>query len=256
MIKFIASDLDGTILQNKAQHIDTSTLEVIGRLVEKGMLFAPASGRQLESLKKLFAPFADSLCYISENGALVKYKDTIISKTPIERGLAMNIIDHVDSLENCELLISGEHFAYIRPKTEAFRHRMTKVVNYETIELTRFDEIDEDIIKIAVCNLSGISNSQEHIFAKWEDKAMVAVSGEIFLDITDKGANKGNAVKQIQKYFGLLPDECMAFGDNFNDIQMLESVTHSYAMQNAVDEIKTHAAYVTDSVEKVLREFL
>ena len=56
--------------------------------------------------------------------------------------------------------------------------------------------------------------------------------------------------------FGLLPDECMAFGDNFNDIQMLESVTHSYAMQNAVDEIKTHAAYVTDSVEKVLREFL
>lgn len=253
MIKFIASDLDGTILQNKAQHVEESTLEVIGRLVRNGMLFAPASGRQLESLKKLFAPFADSLVYISENGALVKYKDTIISKTPIERKLALEIINDTDSLENCELLVSGEHFAYIRPKTEAFRHRMTKIVNYETIELAGFEDIKEDIIKVAVCNLTGISNSKEHIFEKWADKATVAVSGEIFLDITSKGANKGAAVKKIQEYFGLSPDECMAFGDNFNDIQMLESVTDSYAMQNAVDEIKAHAAYVTDSVEKVLR---
>lgn len=252
MIKFIASDLDGTILQNKAQHVDESTLAVIGRLVGSGILFAPASGRQLESLKKLFAPYADSLVYISENGALVKYKDMIISKTPIERKLALDMIADVESLENCELLVSGEHFAYICPKTDAFRHRMTKVVNYETIELTSFEDIDEDIIKVAVCNLTGIDNSKDHIFAKWADKAKVAVSGEIFLDITDKAANKGAAVKKIQEYFGLEPDECMAFGDNFNDIEMLESVTHSYAMQNAVDEIKMHAANVTDSVERVL----
>lgn len=46
----------------------------------------------------------------------------------------------------------------------------------------------------------------------------------------------------------------MAFGDNYNDIEMLESVTHSYAMENAVDEIKRHAANVTPSVESVIRK--
>ena len=45
MIKFIASDLDGTILQNKAQHVDDTTMQVIRQLVDKDMLFAPASGR-------------------------------------------------------------------------------------------------------------------------------------------------------------------------------------------------------------------
>ena len=112
MIKFIASDLDGTILQNKAQHVDDTTMQVIRQLVDKDMLFAPASGRQRESLKKLFAPVADKLVYISENGALVSYKDTIINKMPIERSLAMDMIADIDSIENCEVLASGEHYAY------------------------------------------------------------------------------------------------------------------------------------------------
>ncbi len=254
MIKFIASDLDGTILQNKAQHVDESVLDVIGSLVKKGVLFAPASGRQIESLKKLFAPVADELVYISENGALVKYKNTVINKMPIERKLAMEMIADVDSVENCEVLVSGEHFAYIRPKSETFLHRMTKVVNYETKIVKRFEDIDEDIIKVAVCDLSGIVNSREHFFDGWADKASVAVSGDLFLDMTAQGVNKGVGIKKIQEFFGLKADECMAFGDNFNDVQMLESVGYSYAMQNAVDEIKAHAANVTDSVEKILRQ--
>lgn len=254
MIKFIASDLDGTILQNKAQFVDEKTMEIISKLVGKGMLFAPASGRQLESLKKLFAPVCQDLVYISENGALVKYKDTIINKMPIDRKLAMEIIKDVDEFPNCELLVSGQHFAYIKPKTEFFLNRMTKVVNYETIQVNDFEEIDEDIIKVAICDVSGIVHSQEHFLSKWSDRASVAVSGELFLDITAKGVNKGVAIEKIQSYFGISKDECMAFGDNFNDIEMLERVTHSYAMENSVDEIKKHANNVTDLVRNVLEE--
>lgn len=254
MIKFIASDLDGTILQNKAQHVDDTTMQVIRQLVDKDMLFAPASGRQRESLKKLFAPVADKLVYISENGALVSYKDTIINKMPIERSLAMDMIADIDSIENCEVLASGEHYAYIRPKSELFLNRMTKVVNYETRIVKSFDEIDEDIIKVSVCDISGIDNSQKHFHDMWGDKASVAVSGDLFLDLTANGVNKGVGIKKIQEYFGLSADECMAFGDNYNDIEMLESVTHSYAMENAVDEIKRHAANVTPSVESVIRK--
>jgi len=256
MIRFIASDMDGTILQNKAQHVPVTTIEAISRLVDRGMLFAPASGRQIESLKKLFEPIADRLVYISENGAFVKYKDTIINKMPIERKLALEIMEDIDSIENCEVLASGEHFAYIRPKSKEYLRRMTEVVNYEIRLIERFEDIDEDIIKVSVCDLSGIKNSVDHFHNTWDDKASVAVSGDLYLDFTAPGVNKGVGVKKIQEYFGITPQECMAFGDNYNDIEMLESVAHSYAMQNAVDEIKKHAVNVTPSVESILKLLL
>ena len=50
-------------------------------------------------------------------------------------------------------------------------------------------------------------------------------------------------MRQLQEYFGLSRDECMAFGDNYNDIDMLNSVTYSYVMETAADDIKKHGKY-------------
>ena len=89
MIKLVASDLDGTLLLNGAQSVEDSMFETIGKLLDRGILFAPASGRQMTSLKRLFAPVAEELVYISENGALVSYKGKTIAKTPMKRELAL-----------------------------------------------------------------------------------------------------------------------------------------------------------------------
>ena len=61
MVKLIASDLDGTILRKGAQSVEPSTIKAIEQLVNKGMYFAPASGRQIVSLKRLFEPVSESL---------------------------------------------------------------------------------------------------------------------------------------------------------------------------------------------------
>ena len=53
MVKLIASDLDGTILRKGAQSVEPSTIKAIEQLVNKGMYFAPASGRQIVSLKAI-----------------------------------------------------------------------------------------------------------------------------------------------------------------------------------------------------------
>ena len=67
MVKFVASDLDGTLLLNGAQSIDESAIQYINKLVDKGVIFAPASGRQITSLKRLFGAVSDKLAYIAEN---------------------------------------------------------------------------------------------------------------------------------------------------------------------------------------------
>lgn len=255
MIKFIASDLDGTLLLNGAQEVDRSFFDVIDKISYKKCIFAPASGRQMVSLQRLFAPVAGELLYIAENGALVKYKDETIAKTPIDRKLAMDIIEDVINMPNCEVLVSGEKTAYIKPKSDEYRYRMTKVINYHTTLVDDFSQIDEDILKVAVCDLSGIVNSKDHFMSKWRDLSAVTVSGDLYIDFMDKSVNKGMAVKQVQQYFGITKDECMAFGDNFNDIEMLDEVTYSYAMEKAVSEVKAHANYITANVEKILRQY-
>ena len=95
MVKFVASDLDGTLLLNGAQSIDESAIQYINKLVDKGVIFAPASGRQITSLKRLFGAVSDKLAYIAENGALVEYKGETIGKTAMDRKLALEIIEDV-----------------------------------------------------------------------------------------------------------------------------------------------------------------
>ena len=254
MVKFIACDLDGTLLLNGAQSVDESAIQYIDRLVESGVIFAPASGRQITSLKRLFEPISNKLAYIAENGALVEYRGETIGKTPMDRKLALEIIEDVIAQPNCEVLVSGEHTAYIKPKSEEYHYRMTKVVSYHTTLVDKFTDIDEDILKIAVCDMSGIKNSKDHFINKWSDRASVLVSGELYLDFMDSAVNKGRGIEQIQKYFGLKPEECMAFGDNYNDIAMLDKVYYSYVMEKAASDVKKHGRFITGWVEGTLRE--
>lgn len=172
----------------------------------------------------------------------------------MDRKLALEIIEDVYEQPDCEVLISGQHTAYIKPKTEEYHYRMTKVVNYKTTLIDKFTDVDEDILKIAVCDLSGIDNSKEHFFSKWNGKASITVSGDLYLDFMESSVTKGKAMHQLQQYFGLSEDECMAFGDNYNDIDMLKSVKYAYVMDTACEDIKKYAYDTTEWVEGTLRK--
>ena len=256
MIKLVASDLDGTILLNGAQHVDASMCEAIDLLSERGIIFAPASGRQCESLVRLFSEVKSSIMYISDNGALVRYKGETIVKSPMDYDLALDISRDIVSVPNCEVLISGERTAYIMPKSEEYLYRMTKIVQYKTEIIKSLDEIQEDILKVSVCDMSGIDNSKEYFAHKWSGMAAATVSGDLYMDFMDLNVSKGDALKKVQDRLKISPSECMAFGDNYNDIEMLRQAEHSYAMEGAADEIKSHAAHTADSVERVLRREL
>lgn len=75
MVKFVASDLDGTLLLNGAQSVDESAIQYINKLVDKGVIFAPASGRQITSLKRLFGAVSDKIMLIT---AIIPLASTIV----------------------------------------------------------------------------------------------------------------------------------------------------------------------------------
>lgn len=92
MIKLIASDIDGTLVKDGTLAIDREYMEVIGRLLDKGIIFVACSGRQYRSERKLFAPVADRLLYISDGGTVVRTpKEIFESGYSTGRNLERNV---------------------------------------------------------------------------------------------------------------------------------------------------------------------
>ncbi len=72
----------------------------------------------------------------------------------------------------------------------------------------------------------------------------IAVSGFDCIDIVNKGVSKGNAIEILQKKWNITPEETMTFGDNYNDIEMLQQAKYSFAMAHSEQGVKKCANYI------------
>ncbi len=254
-IKLIASDMDGTLLQNGSQNVTAKILEIIENLQEKGILFVAASGRQYANLYRLFEPVNKNMAFICENGALVMYQNKILSKTSMDKEIAFKIIEDIRNREGCEVQISGENTTYLIPKSESYINHYKNVLknNYKVIEDP--SDITEDIIKVSVYEEAGImENSGTYFINKWQDKVKCTVSGYGWLDFVSPAVNKGTALNDLLEKLSLSTEEVMAFGDNYNDLEMLSMAKYGYVMNNAVEDIKKRYSYYSTSVEETLMD--
>ena len=201
-------------------------------------MFAAASGRQYLNLRRLFTPVQDDIAYIAENGSLCIYNEETISKGIIEQDLAYRILDEVAKYPQYNCIISGERVCYSTSKNQEFYNHMVNVIqnNMKFIDDPK-TEIPEPILKIAVCDYSG-------------------TSGNLWVDFICPTANKGSALKDLIDHLHIAAKDCVVFGDQYNDVEMLQTAGTSYAMANAAPGIDKYATNVTDSVEKILQQII
>ena len=252
MRKLIASDLDGTLLQNGAQSLTKRAKELIGPLMDRGILFVAASGRQYPNLQRLFGSLAERMAFICENGAYVVYQEEELFSAALERELGLEIMREIAKTEECEILLSGKNTSYLQPKTEKYVHRMKHIVKNNVTIVEDISKVEEPFLKISVYRERGIGAVEKQFCEAFGDRAKATVSGASWLDFTAKSVNKGAALHIIQKRFGISPEETMVFGDNYNDIEMLQCAEESYVMAHAVPEVKAYAKKEAFCVEDVL----
>ena len=152
LIRLIASDIDGTLLLNGATEIPQEIFYQIDRLERKGILFCPASGRQYSSLRKLFAPVADRVPFLCENGAVVYGPGNpgpVLSKTAMGRSLAEELCRDILALPGVEVLISGANISYLCPKDPAEGELVHYFVGNNTTQIPAPEEVPEDIVKVS-----------------------------------------------------------------------------------------------------------
>ena len=257
MIKLVASDLDGTLLLKGAQKLPEEIFSLIRQLKEMGILFVAASGRQYANMKKMFLPVVDDMAFISENGGLAVYNEKVLYQDSYDLNLVRQIAECIYDKEGSEFTCSTKDYYYIRPKTEHFRDLMINVVGNVCHEIKSFDEITEPCMKLAVYERGGLQEDTLHYWReRFGDKCTVVTSGNAWIDFIPFDTNKAKGVEAYQKLLGIRPDECVTFGDEYNDIDMLKSVPYSFAMAHAKPGVKEVAGYETDRVETILRELI
>ncbi len=250
-IKLVACDIDGTLLQPGQTQIAPEVFEQIRRLQQKGILFCPASGRQHHSLQNLFAPVADSLYYLCENGSVIFAPNgSVLSKTVISRALAKRVIDKMLATPDCEALISGENVSYLITENASYIRHIKEEVGNLTRVVRSVGEIDEDIIKLAMYCPMGADMHLAAFQNAFGGELSVARGGKCWVDLTL--ADKGTGMRALCAAVGVSLQNVMAIGDNDNDLPMLSIVGQPVLMENAADALKKRFATRCQRVEDTL----
>lgn len=245
MIKLIASDMDGTLLNSKDE-INSEFYEVFNKLMERNIVFAAASGRQYFNLLKRFNNIKNNMMFIAENGTFVVYKGEEILVNKLDRVSAMKLIEVGRTIDNAYVIVCGKNSAYVE-KTES-KFIMETEKYYERYEVVKdLTKVNDDILKVTICDFSGSENNSNMYYEEYRQAFQVTVSGEIWLDITAKGVNKGVTIKKLQEILNIKYEETMVFGDYLNDLEMMESGYYSYAMENAHNDLKKVSRFITQS---------
>ena len=255
MIKLIASDLDGTLLERGEQELDNEIFEVIRQLRKKNIYFVVASGRQYPNLRRLFSSVSNRISFICENGGLIMHNEEIFAKHSIDKEIGIQFAKEILETEHCELLISGQFTFYLKPKKQEYINFLKHTIKANLCEVDSIEDITEDFIKISVYDARGVEHySCTHFKQKWQGKLYLAYSGHEWLDFTALQVNKGDALRNLCGKLGISREEVMVFGDNINDREMIQWAYHSYAMDEGREEIKKYAKYTTDSVLDIIKE--
>lgn len=257
MIKLVASDLDGTLLLNGAQQLPQEIFSIIKKLKKLGILFVAASGRQYANMKLLFEPVWREMAFICENGAIAVQDDTLLYSDVFDPKLVQEIVRTVYNRDGAEFSCSTKDYYYIRPKTESYVKLMTETVKTNCKIINDFSEITEPCIKLAVYESSGMTEEAIRFWReRFSDKCTVVTSGNAWLDFIPFGTNKAKGIRKFQEILDIRPEECLTFGDEYNDIEMLKSVPYGVAMQHAKEGVRAAANYQTARVEDILEKLI
>ena len=287
MIKLIASDMDGTLL-NSNHKIPQNNIELIKFAQKNGIEFVVATGRAYYEALPALNDENIKCDVISFNGGIIYDKNgNIINITPMKLKDLYYTIEILKSLDISYQLytkntiytksIETDITAYIdlirangeEPNEQHLRQEaknrlaLGHITEVDNIELY-LNQQDNPAIKVI-----GISNDLEKLKHATEllsgnDNISVTSSGANNVEIMDKKATKGEALKIVADIHDINLKNAIAIGDNLNDQAMLDIVEYSIAMKNGNKELQKNAKFITektnseggvaDSVMKLLKE--
>ncbi|MFE6886971.1 Cof-type HAD-IIB family hydrolase [Streptomyces sp. NPDC057694] len=270
-IRLVVTDMDGTLLDADGR-VPDEVWPLLAELNRRGIVFCPASGRQYATLAAEFAAVDDGgMVYVAENGTYVVRGGTEISSDVLDRAVVSQIVKSIRQLVDeatdaggagvdLGVVVCGKQSAYVERSDEAFMTEVRKYYrNHRVVD--DITAVDDDVIKVAVFDFGQAERTVAPALAALTDTHKVVVSGEHWVDVMNLTANKGVAVRGLQRELGVTPAQTMVFGDYLNDLEMLDAADWSYAMEGAHPDVLRRArhrapAHTDNGVVRTVRAVL
>ena len=272
-LRLAAVDMDGTLLDDD-KNFPPGMDELLDLMDERGVTFAPASGRQVWTLIDMF-PGRPGMTVIGENGGIVMRDGVEVSSHPVDTPTVREVIRLVrdatsgpDGIDG-GLVMCGKQFAYVERTDEGFvegvmpyYHRTKRVEDQNAIiDAIEAGQIDDAIVKLAVYVIGPVEPLAQATLANFADTHQYAISGANWADLQVQGVDKGSAVRDLQRFLGVERAQTAVFGDAGNDLSMMGVADLSFAMANASADVVEAARFVAPSnneagVAQVLRALL
>ena len=246
-LRLVVADMDGTLLDGQGRvprRLDT----VVARMHEHGVVFVPASGRQLANLRATLGATITQSPIIAENGTIVVQGDDEIHRETITRSDAVTVVHTTRAL--CEQgldvgpVIATRDRAYVDRIDERFVRQCA--FYYAALEPVE-DVLDlalDNVLKIAVYAFGDAESECYRPLSAAVPGVQTVVSGAHWVDMMARTASKGRALAAVQERLGIEPAQTAVFGDYLNDAELYDHAELSFAMANAHPGILSRARYI------------
>ncbi|WP_239985426.1 HAD family hydrolase [Liquorilactobacillus hordei] len=246
-IKLIATDMDHTLLTEVGE-LPPQLNNYIYKLNKLNIDFAIASGRPLYTLTDIFSNLKNKMVFISDNGGVISYKGTIIAKSLLSTYDYHSMINFVEQETDGIPILCALNTAFLSKQNieydnflKTFYSKISYVDNLNSIE----EEADKFTVYFPRKNSKKYFT--EVFEPKYGKKFSVTVGDTIWIDIMNLGIDKGNAMQILAEKLDITSDQMMAFGDTYNDIEMLQTVKYSYIVKNASSDMRKYANFETET---------
>ncbi|MBP5631010.1 MAG: HAD family phosphatase [Bacteroidaceae bacterium] len=254
MIRFLAADLDGTLLTS-SKTITPYTRQVLIDAQQQGLTIILASGRPLYSI----LPFAEQLelqkhhgIIIAFNGSLVwdcSKQEVIKQKTiPLhvipELVAALNDDFHIHGYKGNNIVVQGEPDSWSRYISSANKMQLLETKNF-------IGTITEAQHK---CIITGpprkLWHLEKRLKKQFETSFSICRSESFLLEVMPNGIDKADALRELLAKLKGKTDELLCCGDGYNDLNMMQLAGISCAPRNAKKPVKQAASFVTESNDR------
>ena len=245
----VFSDIDGTLLTSE-HVVSPLTSSAIHTLTDQGVLFTISSARSPSGIRPIIKKNDFHCCTIAFSGALILDEDqNILYEKGISISDASKIIDVIE--KKCPHVtwnvFTSEDWI-VKDRTDPHVIHEETVVETTSIEGSLQSLSDTLMVDKILCMCdSEYMSPSETLLRKYFPELSIARSSDSLLEIMAGGINKAEAVKYLCDLRKIPLTSTIAFGDNYNDLEMLEAVGCGVLMGNAPSELQKHFSFVTKS---------
>lgn len=257
MIKLFAMDLDGTSLDSNSI-LREETIKALKKLDENGIKFVFTSGRAKPSVGYLMGLTGIDNPLVTNNGALAYIdKEKIIYENPLKHEEVEELIKFSEENKLFYQFYDLDTYYSNRIWPERFDHLennssygMNYQVNFSfsTDPLKELELRKNSAFKFQIFPNMKNPEEERKILEKVNLMDLYPTTSSYgMIEIMQKNVNKFNALSEIGNFLGISKEEMAAIGDQDNDIPMLKNVGLSFAVGNAIDEVKEISDHIVST---------